>query len=105
MQRGNLYANVPAHLPVEKVEQLLAAGNVRIERILSRGHTAPEQGWYDQPKDEWVALLEGQARIEIAQAGEVTLSRGDWLLIPAHQKHRVTSTSTEPICIWLAIHL
>ncbi|MGA1199705.1 MAG: cupin, partial [Candidatus Latescibacterota bacterium] len=28
----------------------------------------------------------------------------DHILIPAHKKHRVTHTSTDPPCIWLAIH-
>lgn len=105
MQQGNLFANIPAELPQERVEELLAKGRVRIERITSRGHTAPEKGWYDQDQDEWVALLEGEAKIDFEGGEEVTLRRGDWLLIKAHRKHRVTYTSTEPACIWLAIHL
>ena len=34
----------------------------------------------------------------------IKLKSGDYLLIKAHQKHRVTFTSIDPPCIWLAIH-
>ena len=104
MQCGNLFANIPPALSEERVEQLMATGHVRIDRIISRGQTAPASGWYDQPQDEWVALLQGEARIEFQGATEVSLKAGDWILIHAHQKHRVTFTSTEPACIWLAVH-
>lgn len=104
MQCGNLFANIPPALSEERVEQLMATGHVRIDRIISRGQTAPASGWYDQPQDEWVALLQGEARIEFQGAPEVSLKAGDWILIHAHQKHRVTFTSTEPACIWLAVH-
>jgi cupin 2 domain-containing protein len=32
------------------------------------------------------------------------LKAGDYLLIPAHCRHRVEYTSADPPCIWLAIH-
>lgn len=34
--------------------------NVRIERIISSGQTSPEGFWYDQDKNEFVALLQGE---------------------------------------------
>jgi cupin 2 domain-containing protein len=29
---------------------------------------------------------------------------GDWLLIPAHRKHRVDWTTPEEPTVWLAVH-
>ena len=34
---------------------------IRIERIVSRGHTSPPDFWYDQPQAEWVIVLAGSA--------------------------------------------
>lgn len=87
------------------MEELFASGGVRIERILSCGHTSPAQGWYDQVQDEWVALLQGEARLQFERSAEVKLAAGDWLLIRAHQRHRVSYTSTQPPCVWLAVHV
>lgn len=56
--------------------------------------------WYDQDEDEWVILLEGEAHLEIAQTKHI-LSRGEYLFIPKHTKHRVLSTSENSL--WLAI--
>jgi cupin 2 domain-containing protein len=79
-------------------------GAVKIERILSSGHITPHEYWYNQPKDEWVLLIQGSARLVFADNQEVTLEAGDYIFIPAHQKHRVSYTSSEPSCVWLAIH-
>jgi cupin 2 domain-containing protein len=87
----------------ELVESLFR-GNIRIERIISNGQTTPEGEWYDQDKDEFVALLQGEARIQFKTASEFNLVKGDSLFIPAHVFHRVTYTSGNPCCIWLAIH-
>ena len=39
-------------------------------------------------------------------AGErVELAAGEALYLPAHKVHSVLSTSAEPPCIWLAVHL
>lgn len=84
--------------------EILANGDVVIERIVSRGHITPEAEWYNQEKDEWVILLTGEARILFENSGEIALKPGDYLLIPAHERHRVTYTSKSPECIWLAIH-
>lgn len=86
----------------EFFETLLRGGNgLRVERIVSHGHTTPEDHWYDQEEDEWVLILEGSAHLLFEKDRVVSLSRGDHLLIPAHQKHRVSYTSSP--CIWLAV--
>ena len=87
----------------EFVETLLASGDVRIERIVSTGQTSPPGFWYDQEEDEWVALLEGNAKLEYADGRRITLKRGDWILIPAHSRHRVAYTDS--YCVWLAVFL
>lgn len=86
----------------EQFSQLLCCRNLVIERILSSPR--PDGIEYDQEQDEWVALLQGRASIELA-GRTMELESGDTLFIPAHTRHRVLSTSTEPHCIWLAIHL
>jgi cupin 2 domain-containing protein len=107
MNAGNLFADIPASMPSELVQVLHAGQGVRIERIVSQGHTSPPEGqWYDQAGDEWVGLLTGQATILFDQPPrEVRLAAGDWLLIPAHARHRVSYTTHAPACVWLAVHL
>ncbi len=76
---------------------------MKIERIISNGHTSPETGWYDQVQSEWVIVLQGSASIEFENEGVTELGAGDHLNIPAQQKHRVVRTSASPPTIWLAV--
>jgi len=100
----NLFSSIPAQLPDELIEVLADSGAVRIERIVSRGHASPEGFWYDQQQDEFVLLLQGQAELELQDPQErLSLGTGDYLLIPAHRKHRVVRTSSDEDCIWLAV--
>jgi bis(5'-nucleosidyl)-tetraphosphatase len=99
---GNLFQGLTCPATGERFEELLGHAKVRIERIVSSSE--PETTLYDQSQDEWVLLIEGRAQIELA--GEaLDLSPGDWLFIPAHTPHRVVSTSPQPRCLWLAVHL
>ena len=104
MTLTNLF-ELPQKLPAEElVQSLIASDEVRIERIISSGQSSPEGFWYDQAQDEWVAVLQGSARITWEDGTERALAAGDWLLIPAHTRHRVDWTSTAPPCVWLAVH-
>lgn len=106
LKHGNLFAGIPGKLPNEQFELLAGReDDVRIERICSRGHATPEGQWYDQAWDEWVALLSGEAELELEGVGRRTLRPGDWMLIPAHLRHRVIRTSQEPPGLWLAVHI
>ncbi len=97
--------DLPSSLPNKELfESLVSADNILIERIISTGQTTPPGEWYDQDQDEWVILLQGFASLSYADGSEIKLTKGDYLFIPAHQKHRVEYTSSEPTCIWLAIH-
>lgn len=80
---------------------LQGRGRMRVERIVSHGHTSPERGWYNQEQDEWVLVLEGNARLLFKNGEEASLGRGECLLIPKYSKHKVIHTSSP--CIWLAI--
>ena len=100
----NLFS-LPAELPDEEVFEPLTDDNgILIERIISKGQVSPDGFWYDQERDEWVVLLQGRAEIRYLDDRRVLLKPGDWLLIPAREKHRVESTSQDPPCIWLAVH-
>jgi cupin 2 domain-containing protein len=88
----------------EKFEQIVSGKNIQIERIISTGQTTPAGQWYDQTTDEWVILLQGEAELSYTDDTRIKLTAGDYLLIPAHTKHRVEYTSIDPACIWLAVH-
>ncbi len=90
--------------PQELYETLAAGDGILIERIISRGHTTPVGDWLDSEQDEWVLLLQGEAVIAYLDGSLTIIKTGDYLLIPAHQKHRVEFTSSEPPCIWLAVY-
>ena len=100
---GNIYSELPLQLENELFEELIRAENVRIERIISKGHTSPEQGWYDQIENEWVVILEGAGVVLFEDGAEVTLRRGDYINIPSHARHKVTWTDPDVLTVWLAI--
>lgn len=100
----NLLHDIPADLPDELFETLVRTGNLHIERIVSRGHTTPAGEWYDQPRSEWVLVMQGAARLAFADGREVGMGPGDWLAIAAHEKHRVAWTDPDVDTVWLAVH-
>jgi len=102
IRAASIYHGIPTSLPSELCQTLLEKPILRIERIVSRGHSSD---WYDQDNDEWVMLLQGEARLTFADGGELRLTAGDYLLIPAHCKHRVDWTAPDRDSIWLAIHI
>ena len=100
---GNLFA------PVKKSDDEFAevlmsgkSGGTRVERIISHGHASPPGFWYDQSEWEFVAVLQGNAELGF-EAGNIEMNPGDWVMIPAHVRHRVLRTSENPPCVWLAV--
>lgn len=102
---GNLLADLPADLPEELLTPIVTSGPVRVERIVSRGHASPEAFWYDQEEHEWVLVVQGHARLEIEDRGEVSLGAGDHIFLPAHLRHRVAWTDPDRDTVWLAVFI
>lgn len=100
----NIFDLAGQTLDREVFETLCETDQLSLERIISAGQTTPPDQWYDQPRDEWVLLLQGEAQLTYEDGRTIDLKAGDYLLIPAHHKHRVSYTSSDPACIWLAIH-
>jgi len=99
----NISGGIPEEKEYEFLEEILCSKAVRIERIVSRGHSSPPGFWYDQTENEWVLLFSGRARIAFETDDEVELQPGDHLLIPAGLKHRVVWTDPDIDTIWLAV--
>jgi cupin 2 domain-containing protein len=99
----NLFNNLPADLPEELFTTLLRAPGINIERIVSHGHCSPDGFWYDQDQAEWVLVLKGAARLQF-EGRLLEMRPGDFVNIPAHQKHRVAWTAPDEPTIWLAVH-
>ena len=98
----NLFTNLPSNLPNILSTTLLEADNVRIEGIVSHGHSSPDGFWYDQDHHEWVVVLKGSARLQFEDC-MVEMKPGDFVNIPAHKKHRVEWTTPDEPTIWLAV--
>lgn len=107
MEACNLFAGIPADLPQELMQTLAAGrahGQVRIERIVSRGHASPPGFWYDQAEHEWVLLLKGRAALRFESGDRLLeMGEGDFVDIPAHARHRVEWTAADTETVWLAV--
>ncbi|WP_373000826.1 cupin domain-containing protein [Sulfurimonas sp.] len=104
MKKYNIFANIPAEIKEELFEDIISKESVKIERIISKGHTTTEFEWYDQKRNEWVIVLKGEAILEFENAKDKRLKEGDYLNIPAHTRHRVSWTKPDEETVWLAIH-
>lgn len=104
MRASNIFSQIPANLREEFFEELISKDGLKIERIVSKGHTTTEEEWYDQKSDEWVIVLRGEAILSFEDSDDVKLQEGDYINIPSHTKHRVSWTKPAEETIWLAIH-
>lgn len=100
---GQLLTETAVPPGTEQLNTLLEGSGVRIERIVSHACSSPEGFWYDQPGDEWVLLVRGEATLEFDPGGRVSMKAGNYLLVPRRLRHRVVDTSEE--AVWLAVHL
>lgn len=116
--KHSMFRASPGHLPEELVEVIDGGrATFRIERIVSRGHVSAPDFWYDQDEDEWVWLLRGSATLEVETApavgtpgvtvisSRIDLDPGDYVLLPAHTRHRVSWTAPDTDTVWLSIFL
>ena len=101
---NNIFDSIPSDLSSEIFDDLVSSDTVKIERIISKGQTSPDFGWYDQAQSEWVIVIVGSAIIDFDDKPSITLKAGDYLNIPAHQKHKVAWTDPDVETVWLAVH-
>ena len=104
MKIKNIYKDIPPPVTDEIFGEIISSENIRIERIVSKGQTSPDNFWYDQDQNEWVMVLKGRAKLRFADEKKVVdMREGDFLNIPSHKKHRVEWTDPENETIWLAV--
>ncbi len=101
---NNIFKQIPDNLDKEVFEQLIQSEDVKVERIISKGHSTEPDYWYNQEQNEWVIVLQGEAILSFQAGDDIHMKAGDYVNIPAYQKHRVKWTTTDTETIWLAIH-
>ena len=82
----------------ERSEEVAHLGGIVVEQILSGALDSPVA--YDQDHDEWVVVLDGEATLVVGDE-TLRLVAGDWVLLPAHQPHRLLETASGTR--WLAV--
>ncbi|WNO10831.1 cupin domain-containing protein [Teredinibacter sp. KSP-S5-2] len=100
---GNIYQFLPGNMKQEHFEDIVRSGSVRIERIVSQGHSSSENEWYDQEENEWVMVIQGAGKIKYEDGVEILLQKGEYVTIPKHVRHRVSWTDPNQKTIWLAV--
>jgi len=104
MKKQNIYQNIPQRTDDEFFENLVNKDGIKIQRIVSQGHTSPKSGWYVQKDNEWVIVIEGEAVITYENGDKLNLQKGDYINIPAFTKHKVSWTDPDIKTIWVAVH-
>jgi mannose-6-phosphate isomerase-like protein (cupin superfamily) len=109
MALTNIFDSVPRMASTELVEvlaTLAGAHEVRVERIVSFGARAPEEGSFAQEWTEMVFLLHGGATLVLDDPHEIhRMTAGDCVVIAPGRRHVVEETSRLPSAVWLAIHV
>ena len=103
MKPGNIFESIPEQLDDEVFDSLIQQANVKIERIVSKGHSSPKSGWYEQDHNEWVIVLKGAATIMLEDKELVQLTVGSHLNIPAYTRHKVSWTTPDTETVWIAV--
>lgn len=105
MYTSNLIVDLPALGEAECFDVILERPGIKIERIVSHGHSSPKDFWYDQETNEWVTILKGNALLLFeGDSTRVALQPGSHLNIPAHRRHRVEWTDPNEDTVWLTVH-
>ncbi len=103
MNKTNIFSQIPNELKDELFEDIVSTDSLKIERIVSQGHTSPKKGWYESKQNEWVIVLQGKAILELEKKS-IELKVGDYFNILANTKHKVSYTSMSEKTVWLAIY-
>ena len=104
MQVTNIFNNIPKQLDQELFQDIISKDGITIQRIVSQGEATQDDKWYIQEDDEWVIVLQGKATLSFEDDSDIKLNSGDYINIPAHKKHKVSSTDSKKQTIWLAVH-
>jgi cupin 2 domain-containing protein len=106
LKTDNIFNDIPATLQGELFQTLAESGAVRIERIVSAGHSTKTGEWYEQDWDEWVLLVSGGAALLFdGDSAPMILKPGDYMMIPAGCRHRVEQSDASQKTVWLAVHI
>lgn len=100
----NLFDDLVFDKSSEKLETLIENEKVKIEKIITSGQASKKGFWYDQEWDEFVVVLEGSAQITF-ETKQVTLEKGDFLYIKAHERHHVSWSDPNIVTLWLAVYI
>ena len=100
----NLFDVTKENFSNEIFERMIENENFVLEKIISEGHSSPRDFWYDQNKNEFVILISGSAKLQYDDGQITNLNPGDYLIIPAHKKHRVEWTDPNQKTFWIALH-
>lgn len=95
----NIFEKLPP-LENEIFEILHKQKDIEITHIVSSSKIPNKE--YDQEEDEFVLLLEGEARLSI-EGKEKLLKKGDYIFLPAHTKHKILHVKNNTH--WLAIYI
>lgn len=105
MKPSSIFSNIPESITEEIFETLLQTDHFKLKRIISMGQATPSGEWYEQDSNEWVMLLSGSAGLLFEGDEEVlVMNPGDYVHIPARQRHRVEWTDTDQKTVCLALH-
>ncbi len=104
MKKESLLANLPTDLSQEFFKEIINTGYIRIEQIVSNGHTSPKLVWYDQDENEWVVVIKGAGEL----TNEVTLPEADVMRFVRMDKKFIGKDATLAgplrwICVYLEI--
>jgi cupin 2 domain-containing protein len=101
----NLFSNIPEVFSEEIFNTIFEDNNLKIERIISLGNCTSKDQWLEQDRDEWVLLIQGNARLLFKESSlMLELKKGDHVLIKANTKHRVEWTDPRQKTVWVAVH-
>ena len=100
----NLLADIPADMPDEVFQTLVSTEAVRVERIISLGHTSPAGHWLDQARARMGGGAARRGAVGVRGRRADRFVPGAFVNIPAHRRHRVVWTAPDEPTIWLAIH-
>ena len=104
MNTGNIFDSLPDAIGEEVFTEIVGKKGIKIERIVSKGHTSPKSGWHNQDDNEWVVVLKGEAKLLFDNGKTEHLIEGSHINILANTKHKVVWTTPDTETIWLAVH-